>query len=131
MRWFRTIKGLAPWLVGLLLVAQLGGAVAFDRVGVGGVATISTSVHAQGHQHATQAHEQAAISDTASSDDHCADTSGALADQCCALHLLAGVLPPPLAAHVLSAMGESLTPEPAGRVAGLGPDALDRPPKSL
>jgi hypothetical protein len=130
MRWFRTINGLVPWLVGLLLVAQLGGAVAFDRAGVG-MAGLSTSVHAQGHQHATQAHEHAAIDDSGSSDDHCAKPAGALADQCCALHLLAGVLPPPLAAHVLSALGESLTPAPAGRVAGLGPDALDRPPKSL
>ena len=128
MRWFRTIKGLAPWLVGLLLVAQLGGVIAFDRAG--GVAAISTSIHAQGHQHAAQTNEQAAIHETGS-DDHCADTSGALADQCCALHLLAGVLPPPLTAQVLSAMGESLTPEPAARVAGLEPGALDRPPKSL
>jgi hypothetical protein len=120
MRWFRGIAGLVPWLIGLFLVAQLGGAVASDQVRP---VSLAISIH----QHGSAA---LAAEDHGLAHDHGAGVADAAADQCCALHLLAGILPPLLVAHLTGALGESLAMEPAAAVGGLGPSLVDRPPKT-
>ncbi len=119
MAWCRTIRGLIPWLIGLFLVAQLAGVVPFEYSH-----PTSALAHAAAHEHQ---HDSAGHT-------HRHDGTkqeGAVADQCCALHSLAGVVPLVVMAVLSDATGERLSPELTDRVSGTGPGPLDRAPRSL
>ncbi len=119
MAWCRTIRGLVPWLIGLFLVAQLAGVVPFEYIHpTPGLA------HAAAHEH-----EHGIAGHTHHHDGTKQD--GAVADQCCALHSLAGVVPLVIMAILSDPIGERLSAEPTDRVSGIGPGRLDRPPRSL
>jgi hypothetical protein len=119
MAWCRTFRGLVPWLTGLFLVAQLAGVVPFESIHpTPGLA--HTATHDHGHGTAGHTHEHDGTKQDA-----------AIADKCCALHSLVGVVPPVIAAILSDPIGERLLAEPSDRVSGIGPDRLDRPPRSL
>src|SRR5262249_41679325 len=118
MTWCRTIRGVVPWLIGLFMVAQLAGVVPSEYVH-----PTSGLAHAAAHEH-----------DGTPSHTHHHDGTkqdGAVADQCCALHSLAGVVPLVMMAILSDLIGERLSVEPTDRVSGRGPGRLDRPPRSL
>ena len=119
MAWCRTIRGLIPWLIGLFLVAQLAGVVPSEYVyPTPGLAHAATHEHEHGTAGHTHHHDGT-------------KQDGAVADQCCALHSLAGVVPLVVMAILADRVGERLSPAAADRASGIGPGRLDRPPRSL
>jgi hypothetical protein len=118
MGWCRKIRGLVPWLIGLFLVAQLAGVVPFEYIH-----PTPSLAHAAAHDHehgTTHTHHH----DGTKQD-------GTVADQCCALHSLAGVVPLVIMAILSDPVGRPLSAEPTDRISGIGPGRLDRPPRSL
>jgi hypothetical protein len=134
MAWLRTAHGLTAWLIGLFMLAQLAGVVPFrdahaSPTAAHAPANIGTA-HARGdhvHKHsAGQAHfhgEEHQHSDT--------DRAGLLADQCCALHGLAAIVPVVVAAVPAGIIGERIADARIDRMAGIVAGRLDRPPKHL
>src|SRR5262249_61091899 len=81
MTWCRTIRGVVPWLIGLFMVAQLAGVVPSEYVHL-----TSGLAHAAAHQHDHGTPGHTHHHDGTKHD-------GTIADECCALHLLPGVVP--------------------------------------
>jgi len=124
MTWFRTIRGIVPWLIGLFLVAQLSGIVpaqpAHAHLGSEGMAL---QVH---HHHAHQHHGERPWHHDGS------EESGSLSDKCCALHaFMTGILPPAVASDPAVVLASRLVAIADQRFSGLAPDRLDRPPRPL
>ncbi len=119
MAWCRTIRGLVPWLIGLFLVAQLAGVVPFEYIH-----PTPALAHAAAHEH-----DHGSVGHTRHHEG--TEQDGAIADQCCALHSLAGIVPLVVMGILSDPIGERLSPEPADRASGIGPSRLDRPPRSL
>ncbi len=118
MAWCRTIRGLVPWLISLFLVAQLAGVVPFEYIH-----PTPALAHAAAHDHGSVGHKH--HHDGTKQD-------GAIADQCCALHSLAGVLSPLLAASIPSDLiGHPMAAELTEHGSGIDAGRLDRPPKPL
>lgn len=118
---------LVPWLVGLFVVAQFAGVV--PRVAHAPPASASVAHAGHSHDHAArgQAHDHA--DHDLAQRSHDADPD-ALADQCCALHLLTAVVP-----LVAIALPVAHSPRPpvdvsANPVAGIDAGALFRPPRT-
>ncbi len=124
MTWFRTIRGLVPWLVGLFVVAQLAGIVSSDYVY--GKPGAMASAHMHDHGGGGHVHDHGVADDH-----HGAPHDGLIADQCCALHALAGIVPHVVTTVPAGSIAELLLDRPVDRFAGIGPSLLDRPPKSL
>jgi hypothetical protein len=123
MALFRTMQRLVPWLVGLFLVAQIAGVVprlAYAKPDVKAVAAHLHHQHAHYHsdRNKTQAH-------------HPGDQHGNIADQCCALHLLTGVVPLVVTAVPTELLAQSLLQKSTTAIAGIDANPLDRPPRSL
>jgi hypothetical protein len=128
MALFRTMQRLIPWFVGLFLVAQLAGVVPRPVYAQPDAKTVASQVHnQQAHNHAdhgrsdhnkTQAH-------------HPGDQHGNIADQCCALHLLTGVILPVEMAVPVGRLAQSILQESATAISGIDANPLDRPPRSL
>jgi len=133
MDWLRTIPGLVPLLTGLFVVAQFAGVVP-SRVAhaspvVGHPAAHVHAVHVHGnhvHKHAGSAHD-----DCPGHEQGSADLPGAPDSECCALHGLAAIVPVVVVAVPIGTIGERMADCRTGKVTGLGPGRLDRPPKSL
>lgn len=122
MAWFRTKQRLAPWLIGLFLVAQISGVVPrliYAQPSV--IATTTQAPHQHAHMHADQAtpHE------------HHDEQAPSLADQCCALHLLTGVVPFVVTSISIEPLAVPLLEVSKPNAAGVDPHRLDRPPRSL
>ena len=123
MAWFRTKQRLVPWLIGLFLVAQLSGVVprlVHAQPSVIATATHTLDQHTHGHAGHTQSHKH----------DN-GQPSSNLADQCCALHLLVGVVPFVVTAVSIEPLVEPLLDVSTPKAGGIAPHRLDRPPRSL
>jgi hypothetical protein len=119
MAWCRTIRGLVPWLIGLFLVAQLAGVVSYEYIHPT-LALANAAAHEHGHGSVGHTHHHDGT-----------EQDSAIADQCCALHSFAGIVPLLVVATSTDSTGERLSPGPADRASGIGPGRLDRPPRSL
>ena len=120
---FRTLKRLVPLFVSLFVVAQLAGVV--PRLAYSQPASQTAAAHID-HKHA---HDHADVNK--SIHHHPDDQHGNIADQCCALHLLAGVVPLVVMASLIELPSRPLAVTPAESIAGLDSTPLDRPPRSL
>jgi hypothetical protein len=123
MALFRTMQRLVPWLVGLFLLAQFAGVVprlAYAQPGAKAMAA---------HQHHQHAHDRADHNKT--QHQHPADQHGNIADQCCALHLLNGVLAFVVSASPIELSSQQVSAVPTTDVVGINASPLDRPPRSL
>ena len=123
MAWFRAKQRLVPWLIGLFLVAQFSGVVPrliYAQPSIIGTATHTfdqpTHVHA-GHI-PSHKHDNG-------------QPSSNLADQCCALHLLVGVVPFVVTVVSIRPLVEPLLDVSQPNAGGIAPHRLDRPPRSL
>ena len=125
---FRCRHKLVPWLIGLFLVAQLAGVV--PRV-----------AYAHGHAHGAVEHFAGAGADGAGVHAHCDQRSGVdqyqdhhgitIADQCCALHLLTGVVSPIVTALAIDYGARPSVDASTRPIAGIDSNALFRPPRAL
>ena len=123
MNWFRTIRGFVRFLVALFVVAQFAGVVSSPRANA--QPTANAAATHDHHQHGSD------YADTGKHHHH-GDSSGNLADTCCALHAyFAGVLPPAILIETGSVIGESLAVGPDDQRRGVPPGRLDRPPRPL
>ena len=121
MAWFRTKQRLVPWLVGLFLVAQLAGIVPRTAHAQPSILTTITQVMDQpapAHPDYSQFHEH----------DH-GQPSSNLADQCCALHLLFGVVPFAVKVVSIEPLVAPLLDVAIINAGGIAPHRLDRPPR--
>jgi len=123
MAWFRTKRRLVTWLVGIFLVAQLSGII--PRVVSAQPSAVTTITHAT-DQHT---HEHAGHFPSHTHDNE--QPNSGLADQCCALHLLAGVVPFVVTAVSAEPHVEPLLDVSTPNTGGIFPQRLDRPPRSL
>lgn len=123
MAWFRTKQRLCLWLVGLFLVAQFSGVVSRDvHARPSAIATITHTVDQHIHMHAGHGQSHKHDNDKPSSN---------LADQCCALHLLVGVVPFVVTAVSIEPLVEPLLDVSMSNAGGIAPHRLDRPPRSF
>jgi hypothetical protein len=118
------MQRLAAWLVGMFLIAQFAGVVPRNVIAQPGAAAAALS-YQHGHDHAdhTDRHKIR--------HHHAGDQHGNIADQCCALHLLAGVVPLVMTATPAELASHPLALAPADTAAGIGASPLYRPPRSL
>ena len=121
MQQLRTIRGLAYWLVGLLMVAQLAGVVPFPEGHAShGLVHVGVLVHD---------HDGTA---TQGSHHHHDRSVGEVDGTCCALHaFLAGVVPHVVEAAPTTFVRTRLTMASGFPLVGTGPGLLDRPPKAF
>ena len=123
MAWFRTKQRLCLWLVGLFLVAQFSGMVpraVHAQPGATAAVTHTTDQHVHMHAGHGQSHKH---------DNE--QPSSNLAEQCCALHLLVGVVPFVVAAVSIEPLVEPLLDASMSSAGGIAPHRLDRPPRSF
>jgi len=123
MALFRTMQRLVPWLVGLFLVAQFAGVVPRLAYAKPVVKTVAAHLHLQ------QSHGPSDHSKT--QQHHPGDQQGNITDQCCALHLLTGVVLLVDTAMPTQLLVQSLLQESTTAIAGIDANPLDRPPRSL
>jgi len=116
----RTIRSFIPWLVGVFLVAQLAGIV--PRV----VDAQPSIIALVSHDHLQHTHDRA---DQAKAHQH-DDQDAAIANKCCALHLLNGVVPFVVAFVSFDLVAEPLSQAWMTSIAGIEPGLLFRPPRS-
>ncbi len=119
----RRLQRLAACLVAMFLIAQFAGVVPRTAVAQPGAAAAASSHSFQQHAHQHSDHDKVRQQ---KADDH-----GNIADQCCALHLLAGVVPLVIAATRADLASTALTLAPADSEAGIGARPLYRPPRPL
>lgn len=124
MALFRTMQRLVPWLIGLFLVAQFAGIV--PRVPY---AKPDAAVAAQMHKHHQQAHDRAGHNKTQHQNPD--EQHGNIADQCCALHLLNGVLAFVVLASPIELSSQQVSATTTTNAVGINASPLDRPPRSL
>jgi len=115
-----TIRGLRAFLLGLFLAAQLVGVVPliYDH-------TLNTYEGAPVAGHAHVAVNSAVA--TPDADHHHGMLD--LHDQCCALHTLAGPMPPAIEVAAVELAGRRIIAVPATALVQAGPALPDRPPK--
>ena len=115
----RTVRRFVPWLIGLFVIAQLAGVV--PRF-VSSEASIIALVSGEQLQHA-----HIGINQT---DPHQHSGAGlAVADGCCALHLLNGLVSLVATSVPLGLIGEPLSQVSITNIAGIEPTLLFRPPR--
>jgi len=119
MAWCRTIRSLVPWLIGLFLAAQLAGVVPFEYIH-----PTPALAHAAAHEH-----DHGSVGHKHHHDG--TEQDGAIADQCCALHSLAGVLSLLDASIPSDLIGHPMAAELTEHISGIDAGRLDRPPKPL
>jgi len=124
MTWFRTIRRIVPSLIGLFVVAQLGGIVPaqLDHAHSASGAVAPHVHHHHAHQHGGEHpwHHDSS------------DERGSLSDKCCALHaFMTAVLPAAVAGDPGLILAERLVAVADERFSGLAPGRLDRPPRPL
>jgi hypothetical protein len=123
VKWFRTIRGVAPLLAGLFVIAQLSGVVpsrlAHALPTINAVAMVMHDHHMHADDHA---------------DDHIAKHhhhDGAAGDECCALHLLVAVLSPVIDAQPADLFSEPIPSARLDIIIGKRSNRLDRPPRPV
>ncbi len=127
MALMRTMRRLVLLLVGLFLIAQLAGVVPRLAVAQAGAKVAAQAHHQPSHDHAGQNHSDC----SKSQNHHPGEQHGNVADQCCALHLLTGVILPIDTAVPADRLAQSLVQESAAAIAGIAAHPLDRPPRSF
>jgi hypothetical protein len=120
---FRCRHKLVPWLIGLFLVAQFAGAV--PRVAYAHGDTNGAVAHADG----AAAHEH--CDHRGGVDEHQDDHGITVADQCCALHLLTGVVSAIVPTLYIEYGARPSVDTSAMPIAGIDANALFRPPRTL
>jgi len=112
------MRRLAPWLVGLFLIAQIAGVVPlmFDH-----------TLHSFEGQPTTAAHDHGA---PGKHGDH-RHGVGDVKDECCTLYHLVGVLPLTITQALAGSIKVRVAALPPDTLVTAAPDRLDRPPKSL
>lgn len=120
----RKLQRLAASLVAMFLIAQFAGVVPRTAVAqpgaAAGASSLSSHQHARNHvDHEKACHQKAD------------DQHGNIADQCCALHLLAGVVPPVMVAIPADLASSALALTLTESDAGLAAAPPYRPPRSL
>ena len=123
MKRFRTMRRVVPWLVGLFLLAQFAGVV--PRV----VYAHTDTKPVAAHQHHQYVHNQSNHNKAQHQDPD--QQHGNIADQCCALHLINGVLSLVIASSPIELASQPLLAVPARDAAGINLSPLDRPPRFL
>lgn len=121
----RKLRALAAGLVAMFVFAQFAGVVPRAAVAQPSAAAAALSHHQHDQHYA--AHD----SHNRLRHHHADDQHGNVADQCCALHLLAGVVPLVITAIPAHLASTALTSGPTDSGAGLGAPPLYRPPRSL
>src|ERR1700720_4042922 len=122
MTFVRTIRCLRAFLLALFVVAQVAGVIPliYDHT-LNVYETAPVAAHGHAHVKPTVANPDA--------DHH----HGALDlhDQCCALHTLAGPLPPVIDAAPVAFASVRIAPDESITLAGANPGVLDRPPRPV
>ena len=113
MRW------LVPWLAGIFVVVQFAGVV--SRPANAQSVAMAVTLH-QHHHHPIEPEKQ-----LPGHPNH----QGNNEDQCCALHLLTGVVPAALNAGPVEVLSLKLSSPPGIHITGFSASPLDRPPRSL
>jgi hypothetical protein len=108
----------------MFLIAQFAGVVPRAAVAQPGVAALAASLSLYQHKHDCAEHDKIRHQ-------HSDDSHGNIADQCCALHLLAGVVPLVISATSADLPSRALVAAPVESDAGIGAPPLYRPPRSL
>jgi hypothetical protein len=124
VKWFRTIRGVAPLLAGLFVIAQLSGVVpsrlAHALPTINAVAMVMHDHH---------------IRPAMDADDHIAKHhhhhDGAAGDECCALHLLVAVLSPVVDAQPADLFSAPIPSARLDVIIGIRSNRLDRPPRPV
>lgn len=128
----RRFRRLAAGLVAMFVFAQFAGVVPRSAVAEPSAA-VAASAHSSARAHECALHHSAAglAEQDTSSHGRSADQHGIMSDQCCALHLLAGVVPLVTTATPADLATSALVSSPTDTGAGLGAPPLYRPPRSL
>jgi hypothetical protein len=136
----RKLWHLAAGLAAMFIIAQFAGIVPRSAVAKPAAAAAAVA-HPGKHAHECGLHSAGSkLADHTPRDDTPPDqrpdhrpdhAHGNIADQCCALHLLAGVVPLVITATPADLASSALALRPTDRSAGLGTPPPYRPPRSL
>jgi ABC-type Zn2+ transport system substrate-binding protein/surface adhesin len=121
----RASRWLRSCLLAIFVVAQLAG---IAPLVYGHTLNALEDCAVAGHEH-RHAHAHVCGSLASGDSDHHHGAGGALHDQCCALHVLAGPIPQMAETAPVDILRARLAPSGAARLTDRGPPGLDRPPR--
>jgi len=123
----RTGRWLRSCLLAIFVVAQMAGIVPLVYGhALNALEDCAVAGHPHGHTH-THAHVCGSLASGDS--DHHHGAGGALHDQCCALHVLAGPIPQMVETAPVEMRRVRLAPSRTARLTDRGPLGFDRPPR--